>query len=123
MLVTSDISCCLDTHIQMKKERLTQRRQFEEVYSRGGSWANKLLVMRASPNGLEFNRYGLSVSKRIGNAVIRNHVKRLIRENIRQRKIGPGWDVVFIARSAVAQSNYHSIENAIEDLLHQAKLQ
>ena len=106
----------------MKEERLTQRRQFTEIYARGGSWANRLLVMRASPNGLKYNRYGLSVSKRIGSAVVRNHVKRLIRENIRQIDISPGWDIVFIARNPAARSDYHGLGLAIKDLLKQANL-
>jgi len=78
--------------------------------------------MRASRNDLQYNRYGLSVSKRIGSAVIRNHVKRLIRENIRQVEIISGWDIVFIARNPIAESSYHSVRIAIRDLLCQANL-
>lgn len=106
----------------MKKRRLTQRRQFQEIYSRSGSWANRFLVMRAAPNGLQYNRYGLSVSKRIGGAVIRNHVKRLIREYLRQVEVVPGWDIVFIARNPIAKSSYYTVGLAIRDLLGQANL-
>jgi len=116
------VSCCRDAHMHIKKEHLTQKRQFEEIYSRGGAWVNRLLVMRASPNDMLYNRYGFSVSKRIGSAVIRNHVRRLIRENIRQVKIRSGWDIIFIARNPVAKSNYNTIKIAIIDLLQRANL-
>lgn len=78
--------------------------------------------MRALPNGLAFSRYGLSVGKHVGNAVTRNRVKRLIRENIRLIKVKPGWDIVFIARSAAPESNHHGIESAVINLLRQAHL-
>ena len=78
--------------------------------------------MRVSPNGLTFTRYGLSVGKRTGNAVTRNRVKRLLRENIRLIEIRPGWDVVFIARNAASGEDYHGMGSAIRDLLHRAQL-
>ena len=105
-----------------KKVHLTRRSQYKLVYSRGKSWTNRLLVMRALPNDLICTRYGLSVGKRVGNAVTRNRVKRLLRENIRLIESKPGWDVVFIARDAASGNNYHNIGNAVKDLLHRSHL-
>ena len=105
-----------------KKEHLTRRYQYEAVYSKGRSWASKPLVIKVVPNGLTFTRYGLSVGKRTGNAVTRNHIKRLIRENFRLLKVKQGWDIVFIARNGSRTSNYRSIRSAMKQLLNQAHL-
>ena len=78
--------------------------------------------MKAAPNGLTFTRYGLSVGKRIGNAVTRNRVKRLLRENIRLIEIKSGWDIVFIARNPAPDSDYYSIGDAVSNLLYHAHL-
>jgi len=105
-----------------KGERLTGKAQFEAVYTQGRSWANDLLAMKTLPNGLGANRYGFSVSKRVGGAVVRNRVKRLLRESVRLTPIQGGWDLVFIARKGAAVADYHKLKAAVEDLLSQARL-
>lgn len=71
------------------------------------------------PNGLPISRFGFSVSKRVGRAVIRNLVRRRVREAVRLRlsDIAPGYDVVFIARLPVAQATYRQIESSVDQLL------
>ncbi len=105
-----------------KKGRLTQSSQYGMVYEKGKSWANELLVLKALPNELEVTRYGLSVSRRVGNAVRRNRVKRLIRESMRLIEVKPGWDVVFIARNPASTANYWRVKRAVEDLLSRGRL-
>ena len=104
------------------EEHLRQPSQFALVHSRGRSWAGKLVVMRALPNGLGLSRYGFVVSKRIGKAVVRNRVKRLLREILRQTQLKPGWDIVFIARLGAASASFADLKNLVLNLLSQAQL-
>ncbi|MBA7698501.1 Ribonuclease P protein component [subsurface metagenome] len=80
------------------------------------------MVMKALPNGLTLSRYGFSVSKRVGKAVTRNRVKRLLGEILRLRPLEPGWDIIFIARSLAANADYIGLEKSINALLSQAQL-
>lgn len=107
----------------MKGEQyLTKPVQYAEVYNKGKSWADSLLVLKAIPNGLSFSRYGFSVSKRTGGAVTRNRVKRLLREILRMTPLKSGWDVVFIARAPAANARHAVIKKSVEGLLYRAGL-
>jgi len=104
------------------EEYLTKPQQYALVYSKGSSWASNLVVMKALPNGLTLSRYGFSVSKRVGKAVTRNRIKRLLREILRMTPLEPGWDIIFIARPAAATAGYASLKRTVEGLLSRAGL-
>jgi ribonuclease P protein component len=104
------------------EQYLTKKAQFGLVYDEGSSWVNKTLVVKALPNGLGLSRYGFTVSRRVGKAVERNRVKRLLREILRQTRLKSGWDIIFIARSPAARANYTSLGKSVRDLLCRAGL-
>ncbi len=102
-------------------ESLKKNRQFQFVYKNGKSYANRYLVMYIKENGLGINRIGISVSKKVGNSVVRHRVTRLIRESYRLHEniFNSGLDMVIVARPAAASVGYHEVESAF---LHLAKL-
>ncbi|MDY6892178.1 MAG: ribonuclease P protein component [Chloroflexota bacterium] len=103
-----------------KDERLRKTADFAEVYRRGKARACELVVLKVLPNGLERNRYGFVTSKRVGNAVVRNRVKRLLREVTRTVPAERGWDMVFIARERAAAADYHQMAEAVRGLMRRA---
>jgi len=105
-----------------REENLTKREQYTSVYDGGRTWVSTLLVMKALPNGLASSRYGLSVSKQVGMAVVRNRIKRRLREIIRLTPLKPGWDIVFIARKPAADASYTELRKTAEGLLSRARL-
>ena len=102
-------------------ESLKKNHQFQFVYKNGKSYANKYLVMYVKENGLGKNRIGISVSKKVGNSVVRHRVTRLIRESYRLHEniFNSGLDIVIVGRPSVATVGYNEVESA---LLHLGKL-
>ena len=103
-------------------ESLKKNRDFQQVYKRGTSKANRYLVMYVLPNQHMMNRLGISVSKKVGNSVVRHRLTRLIRESYRLNEtvFKRGLDIVVVARPNVKDRTYSEIESA---LLHLADRQ
>lgn len=102
-------------------ESLKKNRDFQKVYSHKISYANKYLVMYIMKNGKDRNRLGISVSKKVGNSVVRHRLTRLIRESYRlqEERFTAGYDIVVIARAGAADKKYKEIESA---LIHLGRL-
>ena len=99
-------------------ESLKKNNDFRIVYRRGRSVSNKLLVLYKLPNKTNGNRLGISVSKKIGNSVVRSRITRLIRESYRghENKVSIGWDLVVIARNPANGATFHEISKAMENV-------
>lgn len=102
-------------------ESLKDNKDFKLIYGTGKSLANKYLIMYVKRNELGSNRLGISVSKKVGNSVIRHRVTRLIRESYRlsEDSIKIGLDIIVVARAGAGEKDYSEIESA---LLHLIKL-
>jgi len=94
---------------------LPKKRDFELVFREGSSVAAQYLVLYSRPNQLNWNRLGLSVSKKIGKAVTRNRVKRLLRESVRKvlRDSLQHYDFVVVAKKKAAEAK---LENFIREI-------
>ena len=104
------------------KQKLRKNSEFTTVYERGKTWASEFVILKTLSNGLEWNRYGFVAGKRIGKAVVRNRVKRLLREVARAIPAKSGWDLVLIARSPAATANYHELKASVAGLLRRARI-
>ena len=105
-------------------ESLKKNRDFQFVYQNGKSFGNRYLVMYALENHKQGNRLGISVSKKVGNSVVRHRVVRLIRESYRlnETKFVGGVDMVVIARPGAKERNFFEIESALLHLARKQKL-
>ncbi len=102
-------------------ESLKKNSDFQNVYKNGKSYANKYLVMYVLENNTDKNRLGISVSRKVGNSVVRHRFTRLVRESYRLHEniFNSGLDIVVVARKSASAAGYAEIESA---LLHLSKL-
>lgn len=118
----SAINCGLDWVNEMKfSESLKSNKDFQLVYRNGKSYANKHLVMYILENSTKENRIGISVSKKVGNSIVRHRLTRLVRESYRlnEEKFQSGLDIVVVVRVVAKDKKYSEIESS---LLHVGKL-
>ena len=99
-------------------ESLKRNADFQNVYKNGKSYANRYLVMDVLENQTGRNRLGISVSKKVGNSVVRHRVTRLIRESYRLHEdmFNSGLDMVVIARKSAKDKTCQDIGSALQHL-------
>jgi ribonuclease P protein component len=107
-----------------RKYRLRRHSDFQQVRQNGKFYASPIMVLAFLRNELDQSRFGFVVSKRLGNAVVRNKIKRRMREATRLRlpQIKPGFDLVVIARAPISVAGYREIEETLLYLLKKSKL-
>lgn len=102
-------------------ESLKKNSDFRYVYQKGKSYANKYFVMYVLENHQDKNYLGISVSKKVGNSIVRHRICRLVRESYRLHEdiFNSGLNIVVVARKTASDVSYHETENA---LLHLSRL-
>src|SRR5436305_883077 len=105
-----------------KDYRLTRSRDFVRARRSGRATGSQLMVLYVLPTRTPGTRIGFSVSKRVGKATVRNRVKRLMREAVRHHlhSLGPGQDLVFIARPGAAGASFSEVASTVGYLLRKS---
>ncbi len=105
-------------------QRMKKNAEFKKVYTEGRYYVEKYIVMYAVKNFSQYNKVGYSVSKKVGKAVTRNRIKRLMKENFRlfDENLKNGFDIVFTARKGSAEAEYENIHKNIESALIRARI-
>lgn len=109
----------------MKKTvSLKLNKEFRRLYYKGGSFVSKEMVLYVLPNGIQQNRLGLTVSKKIGTAVVRNRVRRRLKESYRllEDKLPTGYDLCFVARNRATEEEFQKIQSSMTFLLKKSGL-
>lgn len=108
-----------------KRQRVKKNAEFQKIFKRGKSFANRQFVLYLLPiEGQEEFRIGLSVSTKVGNAVVRNRIKRYIRQSFLELKdeINPKMDYVIIARNQASSLDFHETKSSLQHVLKVAKM-
>lgn len=94
---------------------------FRKLYSSKGV-ANSYFVIYARPNRSQCNRIGITVSKKLGHAVVRNRTRRRIREiyRLNEERFAPGWDIVIVARTRAVEAPFQKLTGAYLSLAHKS---
>lgn len=110
----------------MKKAyRIKKNEEFQKIFKHGQSFANRQFVIYFMEKSEQTHfRIGLSVSKKIGNAVMRNQIKRYLRQAFHEfeSEIRPNYDLVIIARKPTNQMNFHEIKQSLTHVLKRSRL-
>jgi len=106
-----------------REQRLRSAADFQRVRDQSPRvWPHRLLVLHVAPNDLECARVGITVSGRVGKAVVRNRIRRRLREALRARldSLAAGYDVLVVARPPSAQASWLELDAALESVLQRA---
>lgn len=103
---------------------MNRNSRFRRLYRVGTSYAERCLVLYAKPNRFATNCLGITVTKKVGKAVVRNRVRRLIKENYRlaESRIQHGYDLIFVARVRASEASFWEIQRDMLCLLERAHL-
>lgn len=107
----------------MRREaRLRESGRFSLIRREKKIWVNGILALKALANSEPNSRFGFIATKRIGNAVVRNRIRRQLREILRVAPVIAGYDLVFIVRKRAASSDFNQIRRAVYNLLRRSRM-
>ena len=109
----------------MKKEnRLKKRKEFAYIFRKGESYNSKYLVLTFTPSKLDLFKVGFSCGKKVGKAVVRNKVKRRLKEAVYfyRNSIKPRYNYIFVAKSNASEASFEELKQNVEYLLKKANL-
>lgn len=106
----------------MKIFSIKENSDFKRLYYRGKSSVKKRIVLYYRKNKFSYNRLGLTVSPKVGKAVTRNRVRRLLRESYRLFQLNQGYDIVIVARTSAAGASFYEIQRDIKSALYDSGL-
>lgn len=107
-----------------KRQRIKKNEEFQMIFKKGKSFANRQFVVYCLEEKQEYFRIGLSVSKKVGNAVVRNRIKRYIRQAFLELKeeVNSNMNYIIIARNPAAKLDFHETKKSLEHVLKIAKV-
>lgn len=107
-----------------RRLRLRRAEDFARLRQQGQVYRHPFFILSLSANGLTHNRYGFITGRKLGNAVTRNRVRRVLREAVRQLhpELKTGYDTVIIARPFASQQAFASIQQAVKEKFSQAAM-
>lgn len=108
----------------LKKNVLRNKKDFSAIYNRGKSFGGKYIVLFCRRNNLGYNRLGFLASKKVGNSVVRNRARRLMKESYRQIEASTikGFDLILIARNTIKDVKCEEVYKSMNSLLKKAGL-
>lgn len=100
----------------LKKEVLRKKSDFSSIYKKGKSVGGRFVVIFCRKNNLPYNRIAFLASKKVGNSVVRNRARRLMKESYRQigDRFAIGYDIIFIARKTIVNLKCADVKKSIE---------
>lgn len=106
----------------LKKNVLRNKKDFSAIYNRGKSFGGKYVVLFCRRNNLGYNRLGFLASKKVGNSVVRNRARRLMKESYRQIQDSTlnGFDIILIARNTIKDVKCDEVYKSMSSLLKKA---
>lgn len=104
--------------------RLRRSADFERMRHKGKAYRHRWMLISVLPNQLAHNRYGFAVGKKMGKAVIRNRIRRLLREAVRalHPRLRVGYDIVIVPNPVLIEQPLDAIQRTIDELMQQAGL-
>ena len=102
-----------------KRFRIRKNMEFKEIYKYGKNYWNKNLILYIRKNNLEETRVGFTISKKMGNAVTRNKIRRRMKEAYRLNfyNVKEGYDLIFIPKKHIIDISYGELENSIKHII------